>query len=189
MLGLGNSITSQPYIEYGGNYLLVEITNASVTPSSATLKFNDGNLTSVARELGDKMQISFEAYLSDPGGWDGTDAVGFRVGAGQGGSVSNFIGDAFPQNTLTTINNTVTGLPANWTNAFQISFTVTNDRPDFGSKFYMKDLVIVILASDDTVKDTITYNFSNSGDISMVTGQFNFSSSNATITKGNSIPE
>ena len=77
MLGLGNSITSQPYIQSGGEYLLVEVTNASVTPGNAVLKFNDNNLTSVARELNDKMQISFQAYITDPGNWDGTDAVSY----------------------------------------------------------------------------------------------------------------
>tara|TARA_R100000231_G_scaffold6213_1_gene9244 strand:+ start:635 stop:1201 length:567 start_codon:yes stop_codon:yes gene_type:complete len=188
MLGLGNSITSQPYIQSGGEYLLVEVTNASVTPGNATLKFNSGNLTSVARELNDKMQISFQAYITDPGNWDGTDDVSIRIGAEQVND-SNFIGNAFAQNTLTTINTTVSNLDANWQNKMQISFTVTNDRPDFGSKLYIKNLVIVIKASDNTVKDTITYDFSNNGDISMVTGDGNFSSVNATYSKGNNIPE
>ena len=188
MLGLGNSITSQPYIQSGGNYLLVEVTNASATPGSAVLKFNDGNLTSVARELNDKMQISFQGYITDPGNWDGTDDVSIRIGAEQVND-SNFISNAFPQNTLTSINTTVNNLDASWENRMQLSFTVTNDRPDFGSKLYIKDLVVVIKASDDTVKDTITYDFSNSGDISMITGTGNFSSVNATLTKGNNIPE
>lgn len=187
MLGLSNSITSQPYIKSGGDYLLVEVTNASVTPGGATLRFNEGNLTSVARELDDKMQISFQAYITDPGDWEGSDDVSIRLGAEQVND-SNFLSNAFAQNTLTTINNTVQNLDADWNNNFQISFTITGDRPDYQSKLYIKDLVIVIKASDDTVKDTITYDFSTTGDISMVSGTGPFSAVNATYSKGNNIP-
>lgn len=187
MLGLGSTLVSSSVADCGGDYLLVEVTNASVTPVGTTLKFNDGNLTSAARELDDKMQISFKAYVTDPNGWEGTDAVSIRVGAEQFND-SNFIADALAQDTLTTINNTVLNLDANWNNNFQISFTITGDRPDYQSKVYIKDLVIVIKASDDTVKDTITYDFSNCGDISMVTGTGAFSAVNSTYTKGNNLP-
>ena len=187
MLGLGNSITSQPYIQSGGDYLLVEVTNPSVTPGGATLQFNNGNLTSVARELNDKMQISFQAYITDPGNWEGADDVGLRVGAEQFND-STFLSNFLAQNTLTSINTIVENLDAGWNNNFQISFTITGDRPDYQSKLYIKDLVIIIKASDDTVKDTITYDFSNSGDISMVTGSGPFDAVNATYSKGNNIP-
>tara|TARA_Y100001972_G_scaffold124074_1_gene172507 strand:- start:330 stop:914 length:585 start_codon:yes stop_codon:yes gene_type:complete len=193
MLGLGNSITSLPYAQYSsGSYLLVECTDSSLTSgTNSILGFQ--NLTSSTRSDNDVLVTSFDYYLTDPDGVDGTDNVGVRVGQGGFGSGEFINGTAFNfiglgQNGAFSFAQTSTCDGNNWTNNLLIVFTVFGDKPSFQTQFYISNLQVIHKNSGGTVLETITFDFSGSGDISMVTGTGAFAPGSSSYTKGNNIP-
>ena len=193
MLGLGNSITLLPYAQYsGGSYLLVECTDSSITSgTSSILGFQ--NLTSSTRSDNDTLVTSFDYYLTDPDGVDGTDNVGLRVGQGGFGSGEFISGTSFDftgltQNTAGSFTKTSTCDGNNWTNNLLIVLSVFGDRPSFQTQLYISNLQVIHKNSGGTTLETITFDFSGSGDISMVTGTGAFAPSSSSYTKGNNIP-
>ena len=194
MLGLGNSITSLPYAQYSsGSYLLVECTDSSITSGTSTI-LGFQNLTSSTRSDNDVLVTSFDYYITDPGGVGGSDNVNLRVGQGSidvsggfvNGTVFSFTGLA--QDTAASFAQTSTCDGNDWTNNLVLCFTVSGDFPNFQTQLYISNLQVIHKNSGGTTLETITFDFSGSGDISMVTGVGAFHPSSSSYTKGNNIP-
>ena len=66
--------------------------------------------------------------------------------------------------------------------------SVFGDRPSFQTQLYISNLQVIHKNSGGTTLETITFDFSGSGDISMVTGTGAFAPSSSSYTKGNNIP-
>tara|TARA_B100001113_G_scaffold261012_1_gene216046 strand:- start:1637 stop:2230 length:594 start_codon:yes stop_codon:yes gene_type:complete len=179
-----------------GPYLLVECTDSSLTSGvNSVLIFQ--NLTSATRSANDTLTASFEYYLTDPDGVDGTDNVTYRFGqgdddnvvSGTSATIGPFTSKQFQQDVAQARSGLIsTCFGNNWTNNYIFALTVTNDKPSFQTKFFIKNFQVVHKNSGGTVLETITFDFSSGGDISMVTGSGAFSPSSAQYSKGNVLP-
>jgi len=191
MLGLTNGLEYLSYIdEVTGPYLLIECTNPTQGNTSSVIQFTA--LTSATRSAGDTLTTSFDYYITDPGGWNGSDAVSLRIGQGNTGSFVSgtaFVSPGLTQQTAATFTKESTCSGDDWINNLVIAFTVTNDQPSYETKFFCKNLQVIHKNSGGATLETITYDFSASGDISMVTGNGAFSPSNAEYSKGNVLPQ
>ena len=192
MLGLSNGLEYSNFSEEQatGPYLLIECTNPGQGNTSSVIQFN--NLTSATRSAGDTLTTSFDYYITDPDGWNGSDNVSLRIGQGNTGSfVSGTVFDAtgLTQQTAASYTKQSTCSGDNWENNLVIAFTVTNDQPSYQTKFFCKNLQVIHKNSGGTTLETITYDFSASGNIGMIQGNGAFSPSNAEYSKGNVLPE
>ena len=168
----------------------------SLDPEATGIIFVN-NFTSSTREDDDIVTYSMDIYLTDPGGFDGTDSVVFRTGFSLGGG--NAFNDAHTvdQDTLTSISGTL-NIDSSASlfltdNRFNIAnFNFPSDKPGDGSAVFVKNLVTVHKANDGTIKETRVFDFSSSGDISMISGSGRFlpfgPTQAATFTKGNFLP-
>ena len=197
MLGLSNGLEYSNFSEEGGGpYLLVECTDSSLTSGvSSVLIFQ--NLTSATRSANDTLTASFEYYLTDPDGVDGTDKVTYRFGqgdadnvvSGTSATVGAFTSKQFEQDVAQARDGLISTCNGNnWTNNYILAFTVTNDKPSFQTKFFIQKFEVIHKNSGGTTLETITYDFGVGGDISMVTGSGAFSPSSAQYSKGNVLP-
>lgn len=197
MLGLSNGLEYSNFSEEAtGPYLLVECTDSSLTSGvNSVLIFQ--NLTSATRSANDTLTASFEYYLTDPDGVDGTDNVTYRFGqgdadnvvSGTSATVAAYTSKQFQQDVAQARSGLISTCSGNnWTNNYILAFTVTNDKPSFQTKFFIKNLQVIHKNSGGTTLETITFDFSASGDISMVTGTGAFAPSSAGYSKGNVLP-
>ena len=145
----------------------------------------DNQFASVTAASGDTWTVTCNIYLTGSSDtWDaGTDPVSTQFVMGNKSAAP-----AVPQNTLTAIDvSSGSGMDAGWSDNMFIYWGSSADYPDAGAEFYISDLKIVIKDSGGSVKATNIYDFSSSGDISMIY-DYSVDEGDLTKTKGNCLP-
>jgi hypothetical protein len=132
-------------------------------------------------------------YITDPGGFGGSDPVSFSTGFSSSTSDSYTTASEINQDTLASFSidiNIASGATLFLTsNQLRlVNFNFGPDLPSQGSTVYIKDLVITHKASGGTVKGIKSFDFSECGDVSMVIGSSKFNISVADYTKGSYLP-
>ena len=186
-LGLGSGLHSG-FTEEECNYALMTWNQSAA--QNGGWKVENVWDSSIAREAGDTVDITTKIYLSGSGGtWDNaSDNIQFSMNytTSSGGFVVNA-----PQNSLITLSVTTNGYAGNnWVNAFYLGWwNVVEDYPDDGAVYYMSSPTLTLKASDGTVKETVTLDFSANSGVTIVKQNISGGGENlATVTLGNCSP-
>lgn len=190
-LGIASGLSFSARI-CGGSYLKIgPSTQSSPAQSASTITVT--NITDGTRQSNDIISVSWSMYVTDPGGFGGADPVSFSTGFSYNTIDSYTTGSTIDQDTLTSFSidiNVASGATAFLTsNLLRLAnFNVGADLPSQGSTVYIKDLVITHKANNGDIKGTKSFDFSDCGDVSMVTGSSKFNISVADYTKGSYLP-
>ena len=193
-LGVSNRINKGGSENCGGDFLLIECTDASLSSGTSSL-ISLTNAFSGTRLDNDTLTTSFNVLITDPTGVDGSDDVSIRVGQGSGTSLGDiingtaFISAALSQIVVRNITKVSTCTGDDWDNNFIIVFTITNDKPSFETQIFIKDLSIIHKNASGTVIETLTFDFSSNGSVpTNLNGVGAFAPSSSTSSVGNRVP-
>ena len=193
-LGVSNRINKGGSENCGGDFLLIECTDASLSSGTSSL-ISLTNAFSGTRLDNDTLTTKFDVLITDPDGVDGSDDVSIRVGQGSGTNLTDiingtgFISAALSQLVVRNITKVSTCSGDNWDNNFIIVFTITNDKPSFETKIFIKNLSIIHKNSIGTVIETLTFDFSSNGSVpANLDGVGAFDPSSSTSSVGNRVP-